>query len=868
MTADRRDRPVDGATLRDFVICERRVWHDAGTPEIMADHVSPSLERFWSGGSARMAELTAVLLAEGAADLRAMPAMDLQAATCSAMVGGAPHVLGAEIAHGDLLARPDVLSRVEGRWHAGSVKAGPLLGADGEPQAAHAVEVALAVHLLGVTGLGSGDRGFLLGHDGERVWLSMAARAGSSKPAIDRQLQDALDGTRAIRGGTLSATGTNRPACVSCRWRSLCRSELAAADDLTLVHGVDRAVRRLLRPLATTVTGLAALGDGELWLADGHTSPATPFAGTLVRLRDRARLLRTAGSGPFARAPLGLRPARRELHVVAATDPARDGLVYAHAVLERGASPPGGHRPTRHAHWIVDGTDDERDAWLRLWRLLASARSARVFLRDEAQKAAYRRLAEAYPDVCDPASLERLLSSSRVVVLREGVIEPRTEWPVQDYAVESLAAFVTHGDPLGGAHGSVRAAWFDALVATGDQGLRERLGDALRDACRASARVSDVLMALPVEGSPGWRERSDAVPVAAGPQPGRKGKGMVRRTLFARQSAVHHQRPLEEPAVPAAAIGPTPPRSHVYATPSLRPCAAIAPEGGMPMHGIEQAWGALTEQLPLLGAGALASAADGDPVLASRLRSRSPWLEPAIAAIERSLRLSMWRGAPWLAFSPVIIVGPAGCGKSDFHRQLSRHSGVPSASLDFASMADALTLAGVARGWTTAMPSWPARVMAETRSANPILFLDEVDKAAGSRTGNGGAPLDALLSMLEPSTSVAYHDRCLLAPVDLSACCWIGAANDVSLLPPVLLSRFEVVEVPAPGDEHFDGLLAGIVADLARSWDLPPGMLADLPARAVSVLRGAFARHRSPRVLARHVRRVLPGLLAGVRAVH
>lgn len=275
--AGRDGRPITGDALRDVVICERRVFHDAGTPEVMADQIPTALGRLWSGASARMGELAAVLLAGGAVDLRTVPDIDREDATRAAMVGGAAHVLGGELAHADMVARPDVLSRVEGRWHAGVVGAAPLLRPDGEPEAGHAVEVALAVHLLGVTGLGAGDRGFLLGHDGERIWLAMSEAVASAATSPDRLLQQALDRARGIVAGTASASPAQGPACGMCRWRSLCRSELAAADDLTLLHGVDRNTRLLLRSVATTVSGLAALEAGALVTAGGRsTLPGLP----------------------------------------------------------------------------------------------------------------------------------------------------------------------------------------------------------------------------------------------------------------------------------------------------------------------------------------------------------------------------------------------------------------------------------------------------------------------------------------------------------------------------------------------------------------------------------------------------------------
>lgn len=70
-----------------------------------------------------------------------------------------------------------------------------------------------------------------------------------------------------------------------------------------------------------------------------------------------------------------------------------------------------------------------------------------------------------------------------------------------------------------------------------------------------------------------------------------------------------------------------------------------------------------------------------------------------------------------------------------------------------------------------------------------------------------------------------------------------------------------MVAVKPPGPEHFDLVLAGVVAALERSWAVPAGMLPGIPARARATLRGAFARTRSLRSLTRHVEMVVHALL-------
>ena len=99
------------------------------------------------------------------------------------------------------------------------------------------------------------------------------------------------------------------------------------------------------------------------------------------------------------------------------------------------------------------------------------------------------------------------------------------------------------------------------------------------------------------------------------------------------------------------------------------------------------------------------------------------------------------------------------------------------AALDLGAMHDAAALVSVSRGLTNTKPCWPAQAMSAHGCANPLLVLDELHKAGGSR--RNGDPLGALLGMLEPSTARAYFDTSLMCEVDLSAVCWLATANDV-----------------------------------------------------------------------------------------
>ena len=238
----------------------------------------------------------------------------------------------------------------------------------------------------------------------------------------------------------------------------------------------------------------------------------------------------------------------------------------------------------------------------------------------------------------------------------------------------------------------------------------------------------------------------------------------------------------------------------------------------------------------------------------------APWAAPLVTDIERQLLAQIALGRPWARIDPLLLVAEAGAGKTWFARRLGEALGLPTALVELGNTTDDRLLSGTPRGWSNAQPSWPLMVIANTRCPNPLLVLDEVDKAGGS--DRNGMPHRALLSLLEPASARAWHDQCLLGDCDLSQVNWIGCANSLGPIPAPLLSRFRVVKVPPPKPEDFAPMLASIVASLAVEWDVSASMLPDLPPRALRLLRERFLRQPSIRQLAQDVRAVVTARLA------
>jgi len=80
----------------------------------------------------------------------------------------------------------------------------------------------------------------------------------------------------------------------------------------------------------------------------------------------------------------------------------------------------------------------------------------------------------------------------------------------------------------------------------------------------------------------------------------------------------------------------------------------------------------------------------------------------------------------------------------------------------------------------------------QTRSPDPVILFDEVDKAG---SGKYGDIKHVLLQILDPNQNKQFKDQYLDAETDLSQITFVLTANSVDDLDPALKSRLEIIQL-------------------------------------------------------------------------
>ena len=148
-----------------------------------------------------------------------------------------------------------------------------------------------------------------------------------------------------------------------------------------------------------------------------------------------------------------------------------------------------------------------------------------------------------------------------------------------------------------------------------------------------------------------------------------------------------------------------------------------------------------------------------------------------------------------LEITPMLLLGPPGVGKTHFAREVAKLLGTGCGFVSMASLTAGWVLSGASSQWKGARPGKVFETLVDGAYANPVVVVDEIDKA---RAEHAYDPLGALYGLLEHDTACSFVDEFAEVSIDASQVIWVATANDERAIPEPILNRMNVFEVHAP----------------------------------------------------------------------
>lgn len=169
-----------------------------------------------------------------------------------------------------------------------------------------------------------------------------------------------------------------------------------------------------------------------------------------------------------------------------------------------------------------------------------------------------------------------------------------------------------------------------------------------------------------------------------------------------------------------------------------------------------------------------------------------------------------------LEITPLLLLGPPGIGKTHFARELAQLLGTGMGFISMSSMTAGWVLSGASSQWKGARPGKVFETLVDGQYANPVMVVDEIDKAGGEHAYD---PLGALYSLLEHDTAGSFIDEFAEVPIDASQVIWVATANDARGIPDPILNRMNVYEVQAPDRDAARQIAAKLYASIRAGHD-------------------------------------------------
>lgn len=183
--------------------------------------------------------------------------------------------------------------------------------------------------------------------------------------------------------------------------------------------------------------------------------------------------------------------------------------------------------------------------------------------------------------------------------------------------------------------------------------------------------------------------------------------------------------------------------------------------------------------------------------------------------IKRQLALTDGTDDP-IQINPILLLWPPGVGKTHFWTRVAELLGT---GMDFTSMSSTTAgwiLSGASSQWRGARPGKVFQTLVDGQYANPVMVIDEIDKARNEQAYD---PLGALYALLEYDTAQEFVDEFAEVAVDASQLVVVLTANNCDLIPEPILNRANIYEINSPNNDQGRTIAGNIYRQIRDGHD-------------------------------------------------
>lgn len=150
--------------------------------------------------------------------------------------------------------------------------------------------------------------------------------------------------------------------------------------------------------------------------------------------------------------------------------------------------------------------------------------------------------------------------------------------------------------------------------------------------------------------------------------------------------------------------------------------------------------------------------------------------------------------------APVMLfVGLVGTGKTTIAKSIATVLGREIIRIPFGGLGDPLYLRGQSRIYSEAEPGAIIRGLAQCKTKNPVILLDEIDRVADDALNT---IMGVLVELLDPEQNSHFTDHYLDYPFDLSQVFFCATCNNTTRIATAVMDRLEAIQMPSYNDEE------------------------------------------------------------------